>query len=123
MSGVLDLRLDGDTLSSHLGQQVLSTGNPPIVVFRPRGDQKFSVVINDTERIDVNTEKALEELGTGVHRIEVRSADNLTIWAKGSLSLAPGDTIVLDLEAGRTVTAIGNEKAWRRDGPATVQEP
>jgi len=123
MSGVLDLRLEGNTLSTQQEQQILSTGSPPIVVFRPRGDQKFSVIVNGAEQIAVSTEKALEELGAGVHKIEVRSADNLTIWAKGRLSLQPGDTVVLDLEAGRSVTAIGHEKAWTSDGPIPVREP
>jgi len=123
ISGVLNLSLDGDTLNTQLGSQALTNGTPPIVVFRPQGDQKFSVVVNDTKRVAVNSEKALEDLGAGIHRLEVRSADNLTIWAKGSLSLQPGDTIVLDLEAGRTVTALGHEKAWKREDSDPVQGP
>jgi hypothetical protein len=55
----------------------------------------------------------LSELGPGTHSVEIRTEDNLVIWARGVVELKPGDQIVLMLSEGRPVTANGRTGAWR----------
>ncbi len=121
-SGTLTLRLDGDLLHTKLGQQALLEPPSPVVVFRPHIDQQFSVIINQKESFLINNETQLDTLDVGTHHIEVRTPDKLTIWAKGALTLRPGDTVVLDIEIGRSVKAIGNENAWKNAGIPKTQE-
>ena len=115
-SGGLTLRLDGGALYTELGSHTLTERPPPLVVLRPTSDHQFTVVINGEKRVEVTQETQVQDLSVGRHTIEVRSLDNLTIWAKGQLHLEPGAAIVLDLEAGRAVKAIGNEDFWTHAG-------
>ena len=122
-TGPLSLRLEGNTLVTEVRSEPLVTGPAPVIVLRPMADQTFSVIIDGTQRFAVSQEKAIEGLKIGSHTIEVRSADNLTIWARGRLDLEPGATVVLDIESGRPVRALGNEHAWTTGSDAGRSEP
>jgi len=122
-TGTLSLRLEDDTIVTEATTEPLVTGPEPIVIFRPLADQEFSVIIDNTKRFKVSEEKMIEGLKTGVHTVEIRSADDLTIWARGRLTLETGATIVLDIESGRPVRALGNEETWKAGVDAARLEP
>ena len=108
-----------------VGQQEVTTdtpppapadaGPPPVLELRGKAGQRFSVIL-DGERLAVlgpDRPLRLETLEAGPHRIEFRSPDNLTIWARGSLDLRPGDDVALSVAEGLPVEAFGRADAWQ----------
>ena len=88
---------------------------PPVVVVRAATGQRFSVVVGGA-RLGAAAEDAplvLEGLGPGQHEVQIRSEDDLTIWARGVLMLEGGDQLQLDCEEGRIVRATGRDGAWK----------
>jgi hypothetical protein len=88
----------------------------PVVTFRAENDQTFSIVIDGTNRHRLSDILRLDSLTVGPHSVEIRSADNLLIWVRGTLNLAAGDTVGLHVEEGRMVVADGRNPAWSIDG-------
>ena len=117
------LRLEGETLLSEEGPEQMTDAPAPILVMRPAKEQSFSIVIDDVQRFELSSEHVLDSLSAGSHQVEVRSLDNLTIWARGQLTLTPGAAVVVDLEEGRAPRVTGVEDAWqpttgpKRTGP------
>ena len=69
-----------------------------------------------SSRTPVTEETIIDHWGPGVHALEVRSADNLTVWARGELELTAGQSVVISLEAGRPLDVQGNAGVWRSGG-------
>lgn len=92
-----------------------SAGPPPVLELRGKKGQRFSVIL-DGKRVAVlgpDRPLRLEELGVGSHRLELRSPDNLTIWARGTVDLRLGDDLALSIAEGRPVEAFGRPEAWQ----------
>ena len=70
------------------------------------------MVIDGKNRHHLSDTLRLDSLTVGSHAVEIRSADNLLIWVRGTLNLAAGDTIGLYVEEGRMVVADGRNPAW-----------
>ena len=88
---------------------------PPVVELRAATQQEFAVVL-DGQRyavLEAGHPLRLTDLATGSHALELRSADLLTIWARGTLHLQPGDDLVLSIAEGRDVEFFGRPEAWR----------
>ena len=115
-SGPLVLRLEGDMLTTETESVTTKDAPPPIVIFRPVGGQTFSVILGGKTRTAITEETIIEHWSPGVHTLEVRSADNLTIWARGELELTAGQSLVISLEAGRPLDVQGSTGAWRSGG-------
>ena len=115
-AGPLVLRLQGDTLTT--GTEALTTQDapPPLVIFRPLNGQQFSVIVDGKTRTPVTEETIFDHWRPGVHALEVRSADNLTVWARGELKLTAGQSVVISLEAGRPLDVQGSGGVWRSSG-------
>jgi len=88
----------------------------PVVTFRAEKGRVFSVVIDDTTRHALSDTLRLDSLTVGPHSVEIRSADNLLIWVRGTLNLSAGDTVGLYVEEGRMVVADGRDPAWSAHG-------
>ena len=114
--GPLVLRLDGDMLTTEVESVVAQDTPLPVVVFRPLSGQQFSVILDKKNRVAITEEKIIDEWSPGVHAIEVRSADNLTVWARGELKLTAGQSVVITLEEGRPIDVQGAEGVWRSGG-------
>ena len=95
---------------------VTSDAPPPMVIVRPVEGQSFSLILNGQTRTAITEETVIDHWGPGVHTLEVRSGDNLTVWARGDLTLAAGQSVVIRLEAGRPLDAQGAEGVWRSGG-------
>lgn len=54
-------------------------------------------------------------LGAGVHPISVRSTDGTAIWATGTLEVAPGRPMVVQLSEGR-MPEVSGAGAWHPGG-------
>lgn len=115
-TGPLSLRLDGDMLTTETEAVVTSDAPPPMVIVRPVEGQSFSLILNGQTRTAITEETVIDHWGPGVHTLEVRSGDNLTVWARGDLTLAAGQSVVIRLEAGRPLDAQGAEGVWRSGG-------
>ncbi len=112
------LKLDGDSLTTDTVDVTTSDAPPPVIIFRPVGEQQFSVILNGTARTPITEDTVIEHWEPGTHKLEVRSADNLTIWARGELMLSAGQSIVINLDAGRPLDVQGTAGAWRPAGQA-----
>jgi hypothetical protein len=85
------------------------------VELRPEPGQRFTVIL-DGVRLAVlgpSSPLRLEDLGPGEHRLELRTADNTTIWARGTLVLQPGDDLALGIAEGKPVQVFGRAEAWQ----------
>lgn len=117
-----ELRVDGDeptTLRLHRGQ--LSASNqrvqfeelpPPRLGFRSADGEPFTVVINGTDAHALTDTLMVDSLNPGRHRIEIRSANRLIVWARGTVDLMAGETVILGVASGRMVVADGLNSAW-----------
>lgn len=106
-----------------IGEDSLTTNTPPaadatdrpVVRFEAAPGDRFSVVV-DGKRIALvqpGQPVLLDALGIGPHDLEVRSMDNVTVWARGALDLQPGDDLRLVLAEGRMPEIFGRPEAWR----------
>ncbi len=100
------------------GAVVAKDPAPPVVVpsleLRAAGDQRFATVI-DGERILTWSgvhPVVLEGLAPGARELQLRSADLLTIWARGTLSVEPIDRLIGTLNAGRALSVLGRSGAF-----------
>lgn len=117
-NGTTHLKFKGDTLSQANGTLLQIDAPLPTLVLRPAAEQQFVVLIDDTPGLTIKAEHIQSALQAGPHAIEVRSADRLTIWARGRLDLKPGDTVVFDIEEGRAPIVTGAD--WTPAGPGPV---
>lgn len=115
-SGPLVLRLEGDMLTTETEAVATTDAPPPVVIFRPVGGQHFSVILGGKMRTSITEETMIDHWGPGLHTLEVRSADDLTVWARGELKLAAGQSVVVTLESGRPPDVQGPDGVWRSGG-------
>ena len=121
-TGSVTLELSGDDLLTNLQSAaaptaVNTTAPPsPVVIFRPLEGQRFTILLAQGVRVHVDGDTILDQWTAGEHAIEVRSEDHLTVWARGTLRLEPGDHVVVSLETGRAPEVRGPEGAWRAVG-------
>lgn len=93
----------------------------PALELRADSDDPFALVLGG-ERTCVFTRGAtvvLEGLAEGEHALEIRSADLLTIWSRGTLVLGPDTRVVATAARGRALDVFGPEGAWA----AAVAQP
>jgi len=106
-----------------IGEETVTTDTPPpstkgelpVVRFEAAQGQRFSIVV-DGKRVALlqpGQPVLLEALGVGHHDLQIRSMDNLTVWARGSLDLQPGDDLRISLAEGRLPEVFGRPEAWR----------
>ena len=117
-----ELSVNGDeptTLRLHRGQ--LSANNQrlqldelpsPNLGFRSADGEDFTVIVNGTDAHALSGTLMLDSLPPGRHRVEVRSADRLIVWARGTVDLMAGETVILGIASGRMVVADGLSSAW-----------
>jgi hypothetical protein len=117
-SGATHLKFKDNTLSQTDGSLLQTDAPLPTLVLRPAAEQQFVVLIDDTPGLTIKAEHIQSALQAGPHAIEVRSADRLTIWARGRLDLKPGATVVFDIEEGRAPIVTGAD--WTPAGPGPV---
>ncbi len=97
---------------------------PTVVVSVDDAGQRFALVV-DGERqglVLAGSPLELADLAPGVHAIEVRSDDHLTIWARGQLELRPGDAIAVKLYRGRMPEVFGRAGAWSVPQPQRADQ-
>lgn len=111
--GNAHIRLVGDTLTVQGQHQTLSPLANPIVILQPGEKQGFTMVIDQQDRRRFDAETMIEDLQPGTYEVEFRSADQLLVWARGTLRLSLGDTVALKIEEGRMVQAEGTADAWQ----------
>jgi hypothetical protein len=78
-------------------------------------DQRFSIVL-DGRPVGVVGPGAplqLPALAAGAHLLQIRSADQLIVWAQGTLTVQPGDALVVKVQEGRMPEVFGRPGAWR----------
>jgi len=85
----------------------------PRLGLRSADGEHFTVVLNGDTVHTLRNEIMVDDLTPGRHRVEVRSADRLTIWARGTVDLMAGETVVLGISSGRMVVADGLSTAWQ----------
>ena len=106
------LSLSGDTLTIEGTPVTVQQPDKPIVLIKPAKDQRFTMIINGQDRRVIERDTLLEDIGPGTHQIEVRSENQLIVWARGTLELLPGSTVSLFVEEGRMVNPDGTANAW-----------
>jgi hypothetical protein len=94
---------------------IAKPGDTAGVLVKATTGQNFTVVVDGEPHALVGgeTDLVLSEMSAGVHSVEIRSADRLTVWGHGALHLIDGETVVLTLEEGRSVQVRGREGVWR----------
>ena len=104
----------GDGSSSGLGDAE-AEGPPPVLELRGAKGQRFSVILDGRRHSVLGPDRParIEGLDVGPHSIELRSADNLTIWARGTVDLQLGDEVALGIQEGRPVEVFGRADAWQ----------
>jgi len=106
-----------------IGEEAVTTDTPPaadaidrpIVRFEAAPGQRFSILI-DGKRVALlqpGQPVLLDALDIGPHDLQVRSMDNVTVWARGALELQPGDDLRITLAEGRMPEVFGRAEAWR----------
>jgi len=91
------------------------TADAPVVHLSAAPGQRFSVIVNSKRVALLHDDRPilLEGLVPGPHSLEVRSIDNLTVWARGTLDLQAGDDLRLTIAEGRLPEVFGRAEAWR----------
>lgn len=113
--GTVRLLVGETSLSTDRPPEEQVSEEPPVLELKAAAQQDFSVVV-DGRRLAVlvaGHPLRLAELGVGTHELELRSADLLTIWARGTLDLQPGDELSMSIAEGRDVEFFGRAGAWR----------
>ena len=60
----------------------------PSLAFRTEPGETFTVVINGTATHSLTQQLVVDSLTPGRHRVDIRSADKLTVWARGTVGPA-----------------------------------
>lgn len=84
----------------------------PSLIFRAEPGETFTIVIDGNATHALTEQLVVDSLTSGRHRIDIRSADKLTIWARGTVDLMAGEAVVLSVREGRMVEADGLNTAW-----------
>lgn len=111
------------TVRLMVGEESLTTDTPPadpsanapVVRLKATTGQRFSILVDGKRSALLHADRPLmfDHLPPGAHELEVRSIDNLTIWARGTLDLQPGDELELIVAEGRLPEVFGRAEAWR----------
>lgn len=112
--GTVRLMVGEDSLTTDT-PPVLDTSNTPKVRLEASSDERFSVIVDGqrTALLHAKRPLLLDTLPPGPHALEIRSVDNLTVWARGTLDLRPGDDLRLAVSEGRLPEVFGRAEAWR----------
>ena len=113
-TGTVRLMVGEDTLTTDTPPPPAST-NAPEVRMKASAGQRFSILVDGKRSALLHADRPLmfDQLAPGSHTVEVRSIDNLTIWARGTLDLQPGDELELLIAEGRLPEVFGRAEAWR----------
>jgi len=86
----------------------------PRVLLKAVAGQRFGLVIDGKRAGELHPEQPLrlDSLKAGVHKIELRSVDHLTVWARGELDLRAGDDLAITVQEGKLPDAFGRAGAW-----------
>lgn len=118
-TGSVRLLVGADSLSvvGEDGSAPATGPAPKLTVQVDEAGQRFFLVIDGKPvgLVLAGTPLELGSLASGRHAVEVRSDDRLTVWARGTLELRPGDAIVMKLHHGRMPEVFGRTGAWRGD--------
>ncbi|MFT4974477.1 MAG: hypothetical protein ACI8S6_000360 [Myxococcota bacterium] len=92
-----------------------AVGVAPQVELRSSGGASFRVRIDDgqTQLLRPEQPLRLDDLTLGEHTVEIARADGLVIWVRGSLTVQPGDELVIQVAEGRMIEVFGRPGAWR----------
>ena len=113
--GVVRLLIGKDTLTTDGAPAAPSAdAAPPHVLLKAHPGQRFGVVIDGKRVAMLHPEQPLrlDSLSVGVHQLELRSADHLTVWARAELQLQPGDELAITVQEGKMPEAFGREGAF-----------
>ena len=119
------LVVTADTLTSDRAPTP-DPGVAPRIELTAATGQRFAVVLDGRRFAVLTSQQALriDDLAPGEHQLELRSADHLIVWVRGTLTIQPGDDLRLSVSEGRMVDVFGREGAWTAndavggDGPA-----
>jgi hypothetical protein len=86
----------------------------PRVLLKAVAGQRFGLVIDGKRAGELHPEQPLrlDSLKAGVHKVELRSVDHLTVWARGELDLRAGDDLAITVQEGKLPEAFGRAGAW-----------
>ena len=115
-----------------VGASAPTTADLPVVEppttaleLRAASGQQFALIL-DGKRTALFTDASplrLEGLTAGDHRIELRSEDLLTVWARGRLTLPDKGKVVINADRGAPLDVMGPDDAWAPDAAAAPQAP
>jgi len=113
-AGTVRLLVGEDTLTTDTPPPVDTTNTPTVHLSALTGE-RFSIIVDGSRVALLHDDQPLllDSLGVGNHRLEIRSVDNLTVWARGTLQLQPGDDLRLTVSEGRLPEVFGRPEAWR----------
>ena len=79
---------------------------------------RFALVLDGQRAFAFGSDQAvrLERLAVGEHRLELRTADLVTIYNRGTLEVRPGDQLTLLVAQGRALDVLGRDGAWTAGG-------
>jgi hypothetical protein len=113
-TGTVRLLVGEDTLTTDTPPPD-DSANAPVVRLTAAPGQRFSILVDGKRTALLHAERPLllDQLPPGDHALEVRSIDNTTVWARGTLDLLPGDDLRLTIAEGRLPEVFGRAEAWR----------
>jgi hypothetical protein len=106
------VRLQKNTLTASNGVLKVQDLPAPSLAFRTEPGETFTIVIDGTATHTLTEQLVVNSLTPGRHRVDVRSADKLIVWARGTVDLMAGEAVVLSVHEGRMVVADGLNTAW-----------
>lgn len=117
-TGRVRLLVGTETLLTDTPPESPADAAPPVLELRAVQGEKFSLILNGERKGVFSSHEPIRvaDLGPGEHTLELRTTDNLTVWVRGSLSLRPGDEVVVQAAEGRMVEVYGRTGVWKPKG-------
>ena len=106
------VKLNKNRVTSSTGNARTDKLPAPTLGFRTEPGESFTVVIDGSRTHALTDSLVVDSLRPGRHTVEIRSADRLVVWVRGTVDLMAGDAIVLGISEGRMAVADGLHTAW-----------
>lgn len=113
------------TASGATVEAATTPATPPLVELRVVSGDRFAVLLDGARLLTLTarTPVILEGLTAGEHALEIRSADLLTIWARGTLDLRAEDRVRIGAAEGRRLDVFGRTGVWAPSAETTPALP
>lgn len=113
------------TASGATEEVITTPATPPLVELRVVSGDRFAVLLDGARLLTLTakTPVMIEGLAVGEHAMEIRSADLLTVWARGTLDLRAEDRVRIGAAEGKRLDVFGRTGVWAPSAETSPAPP